>query len=650
MQVNWHFREKRRGDDIADPISGEFFSDGSIDSPAAALVREMLQNAMDAGRRADGGDQPVRVRIRLCKGASSLPVEKATRWFGTLFDHLRARSGLRNPPQPDEPLDFLTIEDFGTSGLTGDIDDDDAETDRNNFVDFLRSDGRTRKASGEGGSWGVGKNVFPRSSRINSFIAYTVRRDDGRALLMGKCILKIRRLQNRQFVPWCYLARSWDDDDVPRPIEATPLASAFRQDFRLEREQEPGLSLVIPWVDHEIEFDDLRRAVVREFFYPILGGKLIVQLGDGRNDLILDATSLRSSTDLECDTELLSLVELGDWSLGIDDAERLETVPPPADRAQTWSSDLIPDGLRSVIAEKLANRDRVAVRVTMHIRPKDQPVPVQTHFDIYLEYHDGDRRLRPAFFREQLAISSVKQAPGVAKIRAIVSIEAGPLADLLRNAEPPNHTDWDQKTGNFKNRYTHGPGAIKFVKNAVKELMTLVRAGDDAPDPNVAIDFFSVSDADDRPGGRRRRGRRRGGDPENPDPPLPPPKPKRFRVDLVENGFVIRSGDPGADPPKHIDVKAAYDVLERSPWKQYEPADFDFGRRSNMIEFAANHDAEIAARKENWMRIRVTGPAFEVYVTGFDVNRDLIVNAYDPKESINADPEVELHAAAEAHS
>src|SRR5690606_2173190 len=107
--------------------------------------------------------------------------EAASRWFGSLREHLDAKgNGLKDVPAPGENCDYLVVEDFGTTGLTGDTESDQVDGQQNNFVDFLRSDGRTRKGEGDRGSWGVGKNVFPRASRINGYIAYTVRHDDGR--------------------------------------------------------------------------------------------------------------------------------------------------------------------------------------------------------------------------------------------------------------------------------------------------------------------------------------------------------------------------------------------------------------------------------------------------------------------------------------
>ncbi len=44
----WFFREQAAGEITRDPIIGEFFATEAIDNPAEALVREGIQNALDA--------------------------------------------------------------------------------------------------------------------------------------------------------------------------------------------------------------------------------------------------------------------------------------------------------------------------------------------------------------------------------------------------------------------------------------------------------------------------------------------------------------------------------------------------------------------------------------------------------------------------
>jgi hypothetical protein len=646
MNPQWHFRPKHPGDDITDPITGEFFADGSIDNPATALVREALQNALDAGKSAGQSGGVVRVRIGLFRHSHALPAAAANHWFNTLRPHLTvAGNGLRDAPKIYEPCDFLVIEDFGTSGLTGDTESDSADGARNNFVDFMRSDGRTRKEAGDRGSWGVGKNVFPRSSRINAFIAYTVRRDDDRRLVMGKSILKIRRVGGEQYQPACYLGAAWDPREVPRPTEDAEVEERLRRDFYLSRRDEPGLSVILPWPDPDIGFKELFRAVATEYYYAILAGGLQVTLVDNAAEYVLTADSITGMVAERWPDQAPS-VELAAWSL--QEHEPFVLLPPPANGPQKWDSDLVPPDVRAAIGAALLQQERVTVRVPLHVQAAAGSA-VPTLFHIFLEQHDRDRTLSPSFFREQLCISGVKRAVGFPRVRALVVIEDEPLAELLRAAEPPNHTDWDIKTANFKNVYRHGNHVVTFVKTAVKQLMGFVRAGDDEPDLTVAMDFFAITERDDDspPGGKRKQ--KKPGEETPPEFPGIQARPRSYAIAPVERGFVVRRSATGGTLPRTLYVTMAYDVLFGSPWKQFEPADFDLTRRNRSgLEVAAAGGVAFNALDANRVQLTLDGSDFEFSIRGFDANRDLIVRAYNPRERIDANTSSELHEPQEA--
>jgi hypothetical protein len=645
-EFQWHARPKRKGDDISDPISGEFFADGSLENPATALVREALQNAIDAGKNIDRNGKPVRVRFSLYEGAHSLAPDAAHRWFSSLVPHLNVPgNGLRSPPSIDEPCPFLVIDDFGTSGLTGDVESDAADGERNNYVDFLRSDGRTRKSEGDRGSWGVGKNVFPRSSRINTYIAFTVRHDDKKSLLLGKSILKIRRVGGIQYQPPCYLGQSWADGDVPRPYLGESVHDQFRQDFRVSRTSETGLTIAIPWLDPDVRFADIRSAVVQQYYFAILSGALTVELA--REDVVemLDSSSIRAYVT-EHFPELIATLELAQWAQRIPDSERILVASPGPKDVQRWEESLLPDDSRLTIGKKLLAQERIAIRVPLWVHEIDKPLPEQDYFDVYLEHDDSDRALRPAFLREQLLISGVKRAMGAAKTRSLVIIERGPLADLLRSAEPPNHTDWDPKTGNFRKRYKAGERVITYVKNAVKQIMTYVRTADDEPDPNITLDFFALPDEGVSPPvqSEPHPAPAPGDDPPEP-PPLPPPSERPFVIRKLEDGFLV-SGDPSQIGKATLQVEVAYDVLAGNPWKQFDPADFDL-RAPTGVTIEPGPDALLAITGPNCFCLEVRGPDFATRVAGFDPLRDVIVRVTKREQHDNGNSATELYEAEE---
>ena len=59
QKPQWRFREMQPGEINIDPIEGEFFTTEAIGSITDALVRESIQNSLDAA----AGNEPVVVRF-----------------------------------------------------------------------------------------------------------------------------------------------------------------------------------------------------------------------------------------------------------------------------------------------------------------------------------------------------------------------------------------------------------------------------------------------------------------------------------------------------------------------------------------------------------------------------------------------------------
>ena len=187
MSVRWIFRQLRRGDKDRQPTQGEFFATDAIRSVAEALVRESIQNSLDASLRVSG--EAVRVRFHL----GTIPTKTIQNYFKEGWSHFTAAgNGLDDVPSlEDFWCSFLTVEDFATTGLIGDVNQWRHEQGvKNPFYYFFRTEGRSGKGEEDRGRWGIGKYVFPRSSQINAFFALTVRSDDNRRLLMGQAVLK----------------------------------------------------------------------------------------------------------------------------------------------------------------------------------------------------------------------------------------------------------------------------------------------------------------------------------------------------------------------------------------------------------------------------------------------------------------------------
>jgi hypothetical protein len=644
--ADWHFYPQTPTDPIYNPISGEFFSTEAVGDVTEAVIREAVQNTLDA-RRADGSERRAQVRIFLSERAEALAPSHAQRWFYSLWPHVLAPgNGLRNQPSPDDPCPFVVLEDFGTIGLTGNPEEHEViDGVANHFLNFFRAEGHSDKGESERGSWGVGKTVFPRASRISSFFGLTVRSDDGRHLLLGRSILKYHRVNGQSYKSDGYFGLQRDDGFV-RPTADPSTLAAFRSDFRLKREDEPGLSVVVPW--YEVDGDDsisrerVVEAVLCGLFYPILMGSLSVTIATPTEEVTLDADSIANNVKSiggSLAQRMLPLIGLTEWAQTRVSGEFRALLAPPAEATQKWSAHLVPADVLKHIRESLAQRQRVALRVptSVHLRTDG---PHQTFFNLFLEHSDADRE-KPLFIRDELIISDVRP-PRIAQVRSLVIVEDPPLATLLRDAETPAHTQWNQHTEKFKNKYKFGPSVITFVSSSVSKLLEIVNQSQQQPDPTITIDFFSVPappDDDDAVPARRRRPKGKGEEPGQEPVEVKNRHPRRFRIEQLPGGFRLIPGDTPIDPPMRVRVRVAYDVRRGNPLRRFHPADADLRALTHQAhEDSVTVDSVSAeANKGVLVDLTVRKPEFRIDYTGFDPDRDLYVKADEVKEGADGD-------------
>ena len=287
----WKFREKQHNEIHQNPVITEFFRNKTLQIGSFA---KLGKNAMDA---ADDGT------ARLVFSFVTLPAAMWDRYFAGLWPHLQAQKQLRDSlPSTGEPIPCLLVEDFGTTGLTGPLVPDDphaAEQDERGHRLFWFSETRhTSKRPDQLGSFGIGKTVFPYSSRINSFFGYSVRNSTGgepRVVMLGQSQLREHRLPGTgDLDPFGFFAHNEgpNNDYIHRTISEADLLDEFRASFSLRRKDQAGLSVVIPYPEESLSRADLAREAIRQFFVPILSGELTVEIHEGDESVSLAADSV----------------------------------------------------------------------------------------------------------------------------------------------------------------------------------------------------------------------------------------------------------------------------------------------------------------------------------------------------------------------
>jgi hypothetical protein len=317
------------------------------------------------------------------------------------------------------------------------------------------------------------------------------------------------------------------------------------------------------------------------------------------------------------------------------EAEFQHLATPQSEGAQKWSASLVPLTVVHAVRGAFERREPIALRVHVNVQPRNS-APVPTFFNVFLEHSELDSN-KPVFIRDELIITDVK-SPRISQVRALVIVEDRALANLLRDAETPAHTQWNATTGNFKNKYKFGAGVIDFVRLAVSEVLRIVNQSEQKPDPSITVDYFSIpippeaDDAEAIPARKRKPKEKRGDTLPTTVPPLPV-TPRRFRIDRMRGGFSIRPADPGVQVPFEVSVRVAYDIRKGNPLKKYHEADFQLGKATIRFE---ERGVKVISVDQNRMIAAISSPDFRLDVVGFDPDRDIYVRA-DVRETENVD-------------
>jgi hypothetical protein len=335
-------------------------------------------------------------------------------------------------------MPYLVIEDFGTRGLCGRVDQ---ETDREpgslmehkDFFYFWRNIGRSRKQDIERGRWGLGKTVFPATSLINSFFGLTVRAEDGRPYLMGQSVLKIHTIRGERYCPYGFFADT-GADEFQRPFSDAARLNDFRSDFQLQRRDEPGLSVVVPFPDaDEIEPSQMVRSAILHYFYPIVRGELVVEVqGEGLH-VVIDAGSIDTAVESvdwsETSHGTADLKRLFDFVrrvIPLEESAFVRLPEPRPPRAPDWSKGRFDDAVIQTIKRQFTDQGMLALRVPVTVKPK-RGTTETTFFDVFIERDETLLKAEDHYIRQGITISRI-QALREKGFRGLVVVEDRPLS------------------------------------------------------------------------------------------------------------------------------------------------------------------------------------------------------------------------------
>jgi RNA polymerase-interacting CarD/CdnL/TRCF family regulator len=598
----WKFRKLTEGELERHPHEAEFFNVGDIDK-AASLVREVIQNSLDAKLPAQDN-----IRVRFTFGKHD---KKDNDYhYSNLIPHVESCGLLPQYYASPEPIQFLTVEDFGTTGLDGPVSREEFKNgEGGNYYNFWWCEGKSQKAGHSAGRWGLGKISFHVASELRSFWGLTIRQDDNRELLLGKSLLITHHLDGAIFDYYGHFA-----GEGYNPIEDKNMTQQFRNTFAITRADQPGLSIVIPMPSPEINSSTIIRSVIIHYFFPIIKGMLIVEVNDGSSTITLDSSSLRDIAQQQdwtnsawADRPVDSLMEfLGDAvTLPKEEINTLQTSAGSLKiREETFGGHL------NELRNRFTENKLVCVKLPVKILHKDKPASC-SYFEVYLKRDEALSRPDEFYVRGGITISEIKKL-GNRKVRALLSAQDEAVCAFLGDCESPAHTDWKERTEKFQEKYHAATGTLRFIKSSMADIVRIL----DQPPPGIERDllrdvFFIPEDVE-----------------EEIDVPKPPKKIEgkkiqKFEAVQIPGGFRIALSVKGTILPIQALVRVAYDIRGGNPFSNYHPMDFQLTDKNISIVINGGNIDQVT---QNQIIANVTQDDFELRVTGFDERRDLIAD------------------------
>lgn len=602
--MDWEFKKLQRGDQERNPHESEFFR---VKDPSEVIVREFIQNSLDARKT----NKSIKVTFLF----GDIEKEKFKNFTCDLDRHLKACK-LFPESLKNRNINYLVIEDFGTTGLDGlTFEDGFRPEKKSNFYNFWWCEGKSLKKGIEAGRWGLGKTAFNISSKMRTFYGLTIRNDDNRELLMGKALLKSHKIKEDHYQYYGYFS-----EENYNPIDDENIICNFKNNLNIKRKNETGLSIVIPLPDEEINKKSIIQSVIINYFFAIMKDILVVEIYDRNNIsfIINKENIIKLSSELNWDGTSWKKVNVPELLQFINESinckEFIEIV----------NSDIKNNKIPDISKETIINFDEVknsfnsgnflAFKIPIYIKENNKEQGCETYFKLYCKKFPSLKNSEEFYIRSGITILDNFML-GARTVRSILVAEDKCIATFLGDAETPAHTKWNERTEGFIEKYEDARRNLRFVKGSISKIIRLL----DEPPKERQKDFFkdiffipknSLKEADS----------------STKKTVIVPinKKPSVFRIDKIEGGFKISLKENRVSFPLIATIMVAYDVRRGNPFKQYDVFDFNF---KDYLSIKINREyVNILHRDLNMLKLKILNKQFFLKAEGFDDKRDLIVN------------------------
>ncbi len=512
----------------------------------------------------------------------------------------------------------LVIEEFGTLGLTGKIDDTYATGNDERWANFWFGEGKRIKSGKSLGRKGQGKIVYHVVSGARSVIAITRRHGETRELLFGKCIVqRTHVVDSRHYTQHgCWPKLDAANGDQPMPEEASAEIKRIKEGFALTRKNESGTSWIIPYVPTNFNRDALVREFIRDFYFSVMRGALTaeicgVEINESTIGELLAKTGIKkpSPAYFSFMEEVITrppseLVDVkSGWELGTVTEESCLN-----------STDL--DRFRS----DLQDGKLISLKLPLTVHPKDNAA-TPSFIEVHMQLRPPTEATEELYVRSGLCIAEERYLHEVSRSAfGIVLADDEPIADFLGCCEEASHLRWNNTEKGAKERFTRIQPTLSAVRRSMPRMFRLVAGSSEKQVKDALVDILSVPMSGDK---KRKIKTTTAPGKKGAGPIVPPIVRKHPVVFSISDKYGHWILKPGKDAPSQVypievAIEFAYDQLAGTgnPWRSYHPYDFNIADET-AFPIGTSINIAVQSRERNLLMLKVESPEFEFEIEGY---------------------------------
>lgn len=592
-----------------------------------ALPREAQQNTKD---QQIGDEIPV-ISFKVVKLSQKEGKTFKEKFLNKLNYHVTNKKVKKRLVEIPENFDFnrfLVIEDFNTSGLTGEYKNfDKMEKEEGNFYSFMWIVGESGKGGTKGGRRGLGRNVFAFASYFRSFFVLTKRYDDKKKFLMGFSNLGSHEDESgKKLYPFGHFGTfsNPESKDLIQPVEDEVYIETFSKLFKLDRGDKSGLSIISPFI-HQLDQENIEKRIIEDSYIPILLERIIVKVENktfdkntilnhlSKDDLSFWEFIKNTKKEEMCFSVNFSITGIRDKKLGEESFNKEE--------------------FKKI--RKMYDENKILIfKIPVKLFHKDKK-EINTFFKVSIKKREkASLQGRFVIIRNVMSLfSSAKRnlTDGDPQDNYIfIDFDEPEISEFIGDAEDANHTYINRDHIMVERNYKNARNIISSINSTVKNLLNMFSdEEDDDADIKSLATFAQLNMSEFKE--YEKKNNEGGGNTED-DIIVKPRRQSAFDIDKISNGAIIKGLDPITNIKKEnwpidIEIKCAYASLRGNPFKNPVDQDIDIKKLKKTI----NKSLKIKSMENNTIIISVRDKNFLLSISGISEDLTWSVNFCDSR-------------------